>query len=146
MRQYEVLQAITFNHGRFKLTPEQFANRRYVVKRIGEPDDELDELIVEPVQEISFKRGEIITTDMEVTRAMEEKLRPLEVKQPSEPAPVSKIDSDATDLSADEGTEGASDEPSADDPLASIPDTPPSMESARVDEASEPTSKRRPRK
>jgi hypothetical protein len=124
MRQYELLQAMTFRSGRFKLTPEQYRRRKHVTKLLDP-----EQLIVEPNPDISFKIGEVIETDLDVPRAIESKLRPLAPELPaaeSEPAgskPVEPEVSASTDPAAGGSNES---EPAAakagdtDDPLASL--------------------------
>lgn len=125
MRQFEMLEAMTFKHGRFKLTAEQLANRRYVVRPLGEPSD----LVVEPITEISFKRGEIIETDLDVPRALESKMRPWAPELPAtesqsgESKLVEPKVSASTDLAAggsNENEPAAAKSSDTDDPLANL--------------------------
>lgn len=74
MQKYIVRKALQAEGGRFRLTEEQFANRRYVVKVIDEKNR-----IVEPrAGGIGFKVGEIVETDMPVDKAMFASLEPYE--------------------------------------------------------------------
>ncbi len=80
MKKFTVLEAITVKPGnRFELTPEQLADRRYVVKEESKGSG-----VYVVVHETGFKAGEVITTDMEVPKALYGKLQPLEVA--AEPA------------------------------------------------------------
>lgn len=70
MKKYLALQAVTFKAGRFALTAEQFARRRYVVVPVGGN-------VYEPKAEISFKAGEIVETDLDVPKALQVRLEPV---------------------------------------------------------------------
>lgn len=121
MRQFELLQAMTFRSGRFKLTPEQYRRRKHVTKLV-----DADQLIVEPNPDISFKIGEVIETDLDVPRAIESKLRPLAPELPaaeSESKPVEPEVSASTDLAAGGSNDvepAASKAGDTDDPLANL--------------------------
>lgn len=124
MRQYELLQAMTFRSGRFKLTPEQYRRRKHVTKLV-----DAEQLIVEPNPDISFKVGEVVETDLDVPRAIESKLRPLAPEQPadeskpteSKPAePAASASTDPVDGGSDASDPAGAEGGSADDPLANI--------------------------
>lgn len=111
MRKYELQESVTLRTGRFRLTAEQYANRRYVVRLVGDPS----ELIVEPITEISFKRGEVVETDFDVPRAMESKMRPLVPELPAEVKPIETSASVSSDRAG-----GGDDDSAGDDPLAGV--------------------------
>lgn len=117
MRKYELQESVTLRTGRFRLTPEQYANRRYVVRLVSD----LPELIVEPITEISFKRGEVVETDFDVPRAMESKMRPLVPELPADVNPIEASASANSDHAAGDDSSGdvsATDD--SDDPLAGV--------------------------
>lgn len=70
---YKVLKAITFQAGKFLLTATQLADRRYVVRSVKDEGG-----VYEPINEITFKIGETITTDIEINRALYSKLEPVD--------------------------------------------------------------------
>jgi hypothetical protein len=117
MRKYELQESVTLRTGRFRLTPEQYANRRYVVRLVSDPP----ELIVEPITEISFKRGEVVETDFDVPRAMESKMRPLVPELPADVKPIETSASASSDPAAGDDSPGdvsAADD--SEDPLAGV--------------------------
>jgi hypothetical protein len=133
MRKYEALAAITFKHGRFKLTADQLSNRLHVVTVVDK-----DERIVEPLHGISFKRGEIFETDVDMPKTLPQ-ARPVEESAPapsqaSVPAAVGvpSVTATAADSagSAPVLDAPAADEPS-DDPLAHFDDAPPETSSEK---------------
>lgn len=77
MQKFTALAPVTFRAGRFLLTPEQLANRKYVVRIVDG--------LAEPIREISFKAGEVIETDLDVPKALHVKLEPV-VDAPAEVA------------------------------------------------------------
>lgn len=127
MRRYKALQAVTFRNGQFKLTPEQFARRQYVVNLLDK-----DELIVEPGKsgEISFKAGELITTDIQIEKGQGHALEALDGEpvaaaapsQASVPADAGEASTTAESSPVAETQDAA---PGSEDPLAGIDETPP---------------------
>jgi hypothetical protein len=142
MKKYEVLKAVTFETGRYKLTDEQLARRRHVVKIVDKKAN-----MVEPKPQISFKKGETIETDLEVTKGMlgvlldpvaGTVLPPALAVAPVPAADSSKVSPPAPPHApGGEATTAAEDplplqtsRPSIDDPLAGIPDAPPATSPA----------------
>ena len=79
MQKFTVLAPVTFKTGHFRLTPEQLARRKHVV-RVDESG------IAQPIAEISFKVGEVIETDIDVPKALHGKLAPEVIDAPAEVA------------------------------------------------------------
>lgn len=83
MQKFTVLAPVTFKTGHFRLTPEQLARRKHVVRIVDG--------IAEPIHEVSFKAGEIVETDLDIPKGLHSKLEPIAaaaVEQPEQPAEV----------------------------------------------------------
>lgn len=82
MNRYEIQVPVTFKIGRFRLTAEQYRRRKHVVRLLDE-----HALLVEPITEISFKRGEVIETDLEMPKTLGAQVRAL-TEESAAPAAV----------------------------------------------------------
>jgi len=86
MHRYNVMEPVTLRQARFRFTPQQLADRKYVVR-----ETERGSGIFEPIDEISFKKGEIIETDYVVPKKLYDKLFPIDEEEggdASQDAPV----------------------------------------------------------
>lgn len=119
MHKIEALTAVSFTSGRFKLTEEQYRRRRYAVTVVDK-----DELVVEPKPQgqISFKRGEIVETDVKIAkgttilRLVDEPMPALESPNELEPSASTDPAAGGSDAIDPVGAEVGN----SDDPLASI--------------------------
>lgn len=74
----KILRPTAFSAGRLTLSPQQAAPRAHLLRSLGGG-------VFEPTAAVEFKAGEVIGFDGRVTRALAERLQPIEVAVPAVP-------------------------------------------------------------
>jgi hypothetical protein len=80
MKTYKTLTPVTLTGGRYRLTPDQRRRRARLVQPI-------DEHTVEALAELTFKAGELVTTDLDIPKALAQTLEEQEPPKKAKKTP-----------------------------------------------------------